>query len=608
MKTRPNPFTRPVLLRCEALLLCSAATVLFYPRVLSADAGLAPTSSPGLNATQLIWQDGARDACSTEKLAVQAVTNATTGEVSNQLLHRYIEVGSGLNYLDGSGVWQPSQDLIELMPDGSAAAIHGPMKAYFSPNLNTAGAITFVTISNRVFKTRVAGLYLYNATTGERQLVSLPRDCTAELLPPNQIVYRSIFQSIKADFRVTYTKAAIETDLILLESPKVPASSAASSMRLELWHEYLNPPTPQIRSSILQSTSDPTLRSSMAEPDLVDQTLDFGDLWYPLGRAFPLSGNGNTDTNVAAKIKIPNPAADPSLVPVAKRWLVSSDGTRTYLIESVLWSSIKAQMGSLPPAGQGALLSNPKERRSARVTAPGPKKALRAAQQGIQVAKSPYRPTGYVLDYFTVSGNVDYTFSSGSTYYLASDGYFSGTLTLQSNSTLKYAAGVYLLGYGSFVFNTDTNSPPTILTSKDDDQYGDPISDSTHVPNYAASQAIWPYYLSSWITVTGVRIRWAQRGVQFETPGGEFDNSVLEICQLGLYANSCSASINNSTRCGVITPVNDPPSFTGSLTDVCPGDSDGDGVPDWMDANPYDPTVGALTITIDSPSNGTVFQ
>jgi hypothetical protein len=34
-------------------------------------------------------------------------------------------------------------------------------------------------------------------------------------------------------------------------------------------------------------------------------------------------------------------------------------------------------------------------------------------------------------------------------------------------------------------------------------------------------------------------------------------------------------------------------------------DSDGDGVPDWVDANPNDPTVGILTITIDSPTNGT---
>ena len=35
-----------------------------------------------------------------------------------------------------------------------------------------------------------------------------------------------------------------------------------------------------------------------------------------------------------------------------------------------------------------------------------------------------------------------------------------------------------------------------------------------------------------------------------------------------------------------------------------PLDRDGDGVPDWMDANPNDPSIGALTITIDNPLNG----
>jgi len=37
-------------------------------------------------------------------------------------------------------------------------------------------------------------------------------------------------------------------------------------------------------------------------------------------------------------------------------------------------------------------------------------------------------------------------------------------------------------------------------------------------------------------------------------------------------------------------------------------DADGDGVPDWMDANPNDPAVGALSVIINTPSNGAVVQ
>ena len=37
-------------------------------------------------------------------------------------------------------------------------------------------------------------------------------------------------------------------------------------------------------------------------------------------------------------------------------------------------------------------------------------------------------------------------------------------------------------------------------------------------------------------------------------------------------------------------------------------DCDGDGVPNTSDANPLDPAIGILTITIDNPANGSVVQ
>lgn len=37
-------------------------------------------------------------------------------------------------------------------------------------------------------------------------------------------------------------------------------------------------------------------------------------------------------------------------------------------------------------------------------------------------------------------------------------------------------------------------------------------------------------------------------------------------------------------------------------------DGDGDGVPEWLDAQPQNPSVGILSITIDSPINGTDFN
>jgi hypothetical protein len=37
-------------------------------------------------------------------------------------------------------------------------------------------------------------------------------------------------------------------------------------------------------------------------------------------------------------------------------------------------------------------------------------------------------------------------------------------------------------------------------------------------------------------------------------------------------------------------------------------DFDGDLIPEWMDAQSFNPNVGALRVTIDTPINGTVFN
>ena len=37
-------------------------------------------------------------------------------------------------------------------------------------------------------------------------------------------------------------------------------------------------------------------------------------------------------------------------------------------------------------------------------------------------------------------------------------------------------------------------------------------------------------------------------------------------------------------------------------------DSDGDGSPEWQDAQPWNPSVGILTLTIDSPTSGFNFN
>jgi len=46
---------------------------------------------------------------------------------------------------------------------------------------------------------------------------------------------------------------------------------------------------PRVQENVLRAETDPLRHQQMAEPDLIDEELDFGDMHMGLGYAFPLS-------------------------------------------------------------------------------------------------------------------------------------------------------------------------------------------------------------------------------------------------------------------------------------------------------------------------------
>ncbi len=92
------------------------------------------------------------DDCSTTREVTVLVTDQLTGVVRPQT-KVVTEVATGLNYLDSSGVWNESQDLIEPLTDGGAAAVKGRYSAYFSPaGLNDDAALAILSASDRTEK------------------------------------------------------------------------------------------------------------------------------------------------------------------------------------------------------------------------------------------------------------------------------------------------------------------------------------------------------------------------------------------------------------------------------------------------------------------------
>src|SRR6185503_11633372 len=92
----------------------------------------------------------------------------------------------------------------------------------------------------------------------------------------------------------------------------------SDSVRLEWFTEWLDLPEPRIRERVWKAESDPARRAAMAEPDLIEQTLDFRDVWLPQGRGFTINGTEARPPDVPATIRLRSPEDNPNDLFVAK--------------------------------------------------------------------------------------------------------------------------------------------------------------------------------------------------------------------------------------------------------------------------------------------------
>jgi len=447
-----------------------------------------------------------------------------------------VDVGSGLNYLDANGNFQPSRDLIELMQDGSAAALRGPIKAYFSPDLSVDDAITLVTISNRVFQTHPIGQYYVD---GDQSVLFAPvqDSAVAELLPPNRVLYRGAFAAngFEADLLLTYTKQRLESDVLLIQKPKSPDAFGLNpeTSLLQVRHAWLNVPVPKRSFNAVES-------------GLVDETLDFGELWFPTGKAFTWSGAESADTNAAARLRLPGMSEDGRQPSVAKHWEQVATNLGI-LSESVLWRDLVPLLAELPETARKSEDSN--NSLIATVDQEASASTGRATGKSFKLAQAPYRPSGLVLDYVAVVGGGNYTFTSGTTYYL-SNGCTFASITFQAGAFLKYDTNGYLSAYSSV---TCPASGKVIMTAADDNQYGQAFGSGN--PKYY-DRALIVYSIAN-TTIRNLQVRWAGVGAYYlYSANNTLSDCSLFQCSTGVKAEySSSVTLVNDTQCAVTTPT-----------------------------------------------------
>jgi hypothetical protein len=530
----------------------------------------------------------------TTEMAVNPATGLSEPRVS-----RYTELGDGLNYWE-NGQWVASQDLIEITADG-AAAVRGPTQVRFSPEVTSPVVIELVTASGKRFQSRPIGLFYFDAASGKRTQIASLKSATGLLYPPNQIVYPDCFEgvngglSVKAALSYTYTKGGFDQAVAFLAPPPAPEQVGlnASSTRVEVWTAFVEAPTPTVQRRLLKQEADPQKRLLMVSPDLTDDLLDFGDLWFPTGGAFLWGTVAQAAPGAPAQVT-PADLSDPNTVAVGKQWLAPTADTPAILIESADYADLAPKFGSLAAAGTSS------GNRSASLTRDRQERAHgQDAKPRIRLAAAPYSAKAVVIDYTSLSGSANsYLFLAGETYFISNSfSVGSGAASFGEGATSKFMPNAYLLTYGPLSF--PASGPPVVFTSADDNNHGDRIlGHDSGVPSYAAAKELWIYYVSFSTTVRNARFRWAQRGVQYDANPGIYvvhnlNNSVFEFSNIGAYLNLQNSSLylSGDKRCEVITPIyRYSGSYQGNMTADCGVASIAEVNTPEQDWPPLDPT------------------
>ena len=362
-----------------------------------------------------------------------------------------VELATGLNYRDPvTGQWQPAKEEIDPAP-GGAIAPFGQHQVSFADNLNAANAIVVQMSNGQTLQSGILGLSYYDTASGRSVMIAEIKDCQGQIVGSNQVLYTDAFNGVSANVRYTYTKAGLEQDVVLLKQPPVPETFGLSSATtvLQVLTEFSAAPQPQIRTNL----------AAVSAGGLPDESLDFGPMRLIRGKAFLLGTNF--------------PAAT-----VSKQW-VNVNG-RAILVESVRLGAIQKSLAQLPQTSR----ADEKPTNGSVLYAVSTERLLPARQPakadpaGMALAKTMPSGKGLVLDYVEVNGNLNnYTFASGTTYFVSGPVYCSGTTTIAGGAVIKYPndTTAFIEIDGPFVCQTAPYQP-AIFTAGDDDRVGESLN------------------------------------------------------------------------------------------------------------------------------------
>jgi hypothetical protein len=471
--------------------------------------------------------------------------NPTGSESVEHLpVRTWVELATGLTYFDSArGVWVPTVEAFEIRADGWAVAARGPHRVAVAPDLRTWGGIQIESADGERLRSHLLGLAYYDPETRSSVLIAEPRESVGVLAFDNQVIWEDALDGLRAAVRVTYAKAGVEHDLVLLEAPPPPAAfGLPETSRLELWHELVD--TPALTTRIEnRRTNDPP---ASAELWLEDRALQVGSLRMARGRAFSLAPNALT-----AGLPVFEGAG------VAVQKAVHSLDGRHFLVESVDYAAVRSELEELEAAdwvdAAGRFRWGPGVRMNAgRCFPEGP---LPTATTGaIQLARVNLPERAWVLDYALLNSTTNLTLCGDTTYHVSSLVNLAGVTTLEA-AVIKFSAGAQLRIHGTLRCETGPYHP-AVLTGYHDNTAGEALPGSTGDPwsSYAAATAL--HFEDNVSDLRHVRILHAHQGVWYDwDSGGPHRLSHVQFlhCQKAVVPHQTTVRVANVLMDGVET-------------------------------------------------------
>src|SRR5260221_3018601 len=285
----------------------------------------------------------------------QAGTAQTKTIVERGLNHRvvqttngavYTELGTGMHFVrDGQMLESKEEVLIDA--NGYGVADQGQHSVRFSPSITDSPAIVYTDPDGNILRVRPLGLAYLEYGTGSSNLFSEIKPSIGAV-KSNPVTYADAFtNNISADIVYRYKKGSFEADVAVRAQLPPPSNwnMDPNHVRLQVWHELLDPPTPKVQTtSYIYREPNDAVRQSFAEPDFKDTFFSFGTMQIGRGSAFLM----DSDAIRQACIDVAQE------VPVGKEMVQAQDPNtgliNSYLVESIELSTVQPLLDTLPTA------------------------------------------------------------------------------------------------------------------------------------------------------------------------------------------------------------------------------------------------------------------